>query len=158
MANLFSAVCGEMTINWSIGSSTQISTPISHSISSQWGWWSTGTGCPGRLWSVLLWRYSRLVSMLSRDPFQPLQFCDSVINFRYCITLFIFLFRISLFKIIYIYIYVVYQATYWIQNDKWFRSEEKWWQALITRREQEKLKYFTVLRSLQGIWVNFQNQ
>ena len=27
--------------------------------SSLWGWWSTGTGCPGRLWSLLLWRYSR---------------------------------------------------------------------------------------------------
>jgi len=23
------------------------------------GWWSTGPGCPGRLWSLLLWRYSR---------------------------------------------------------------------------------------------------
>ena len=22
------------------------------------GWWSTGTGCPGRLWILLLWRYS----------------------------------------------------------------------------------------------------
>ena len=27
--------------------------------SSLWGWRSTGTGCPGRLWSLLLWRYSR---------------------------------------------------------------------------------------------------
>ena len=27
--------------------------------SSLWGWWSTGTGCPGRLWSLLLWRYPR---------------------------------------------------------------------------------------------------
>ena len=27
-------------------------------ISSLWGWQSTGTGCPGRLWSLLLWRYS----------------------------------------------------------------------------------------------------
>jgi len=26
--------------------------------SSLWGWRSPGTGCPGRLWS-LLWRYSR---------------------------------------------------------------------------------------------------
>ena len=26
---------------------------------SLWGWWSTGTGCPGRLWSLSLWRYSR---------------------------------------------------------------------------------------------------
>ena len=23
-----------------------------------WGWWSTGTGCSERLWSLLLWRYS----------------------------------------------------------------------------------------------------
>ena len=27
--------------------------------SSLWGWRSTGTGCPGRQWSLLLWRYSR---------------------------------------------------------------------------------------------------
>ena len=27
--------------------------------SSLWGWRSTGTACPGRLWSLLLWRYSR---------------------------------------------------------------------------------------------------
>jgi len=27
--------------------------------SSLWEWRSTGTGCPGRLWSLLLWRYSR---------------------------------------------------------------------------------------------------
>ena len=27
--------------------------------SSFWGWWSPGTGCPGRLWSLLLWRSSR---------------------------------------------------------------------------------------------------
>ena len=27
--------------------------------SSLWGWWSPGPGCPGRLWSLLLWRYSR---------------------------------------------------------------------------------------------------
>jgi len=27
--------------------------------SSLWGWWRTGPGCPGRLWSLLLWRYSR---------------------------------------------------------------------------------------------------
>ena len=26
--------------------------------SSLWGWWSTGTGCPEGLWSLLLWRYS----------------------------------------------------------------------------------------------------
>ena len=133
MANLFSAVCGEMTINWSIGSSTQISTPISHSISSQWGWWSTGTGCPGRLWSVLLWRYSRLVSMLSRDPFQPLQFCDSVINFRYCITLFIFLFRISLFKIIYIYICCISSN---LLNSKW--QVVQIWRKVVTSIDNKK--------------------
>ena len=27
--------------------------------SSLWGWRSPGPGCPGRLWSLLLWRYSR---------------------------------------------------------------------------------------------------
>ena len=27
--------------------------------SSLWGWQSTGTGCPGKLWILLLWRYSR---------------------------------------------------------------------------------------------------
>ena len=26
---------------------------------SLWGWRSAGAGCPGRLWSLLLWRYSR---------------------------------------------------------------------------------------------------
>ena len=43
--------------NWSRGSSswTQGRT------SSLWGWRSPGTGCPGRLWSLLLWRYSRPV-------------------------------------------------------------------------------------------------
>lgn len=25
----------------------------------QWGWQSSGTGCPERLWRLLLWRYSR---------------------------------------------------------------------------------------------------
>ena len=25
----------------------------------QWGWQSTGSGCPERLWSLLLWKYSR---------------------------------------------------------------------------------------------------
>ena len=24
-----------------------------------WGWWSPGTDCPGRLWILLLWRYSK---------------------------------------------------------------------------------------------------
>jgi len=55
-------------------------------------------GCPERLWSLLLWRHSRptwtptcatwsrepalaggVDSMIARGPFQPLQFCDSVI-------------------------------------------------------------------------------
>ena len=27
--------------------------------SSLWGYWSPVTGCPGRLWSLFLWRYSR---------------------------------------------------------------------------------------------------
>ena len=34
---------------------------------SLWGWWSTGTGCPGRLWSLLLWRYSRASRVLLRQ-------------------------------------------------------------------------------------------
>ena len=33
--------------------------------SSLWGWRSPGTGCPGRLWSLLLWRYSRPTWTLS---------------------------------------------------------------------------------------------
>jgi len=64
----------------------------------QWGWQSTGSGCPERLWRLLLWKYSRpiwmcicatcyrepalageLDSMISWGPFQTLQFCDSVI-------------------------------------------------------------------------------
>jgi len=68
--------------------------------SSLWGWRSAGTGCPGRLWSLLLWRYSDppgqgpvqpavgdpasaegLDQMTHRGPFQPLPFCDSVIPF-----------------------------------------------------------------------------
>jgi len=42
---------GAMGTNWSTGSSVWT-----------WGrrgWWNTETGCPGRLWSLLLWRYSR---------------------------------------------------------------------------------------------------
>lgn len=80
-------------INWSTGSSA----PISDRTSSQWGQWSTGTGCPGRLVECssleifktcldaylcnLLqgaWFGMQLDSMISRGPFQPLQFCDSV--------------------------------------------------------------------------------
>jgi len=47
---------GAMGTNWSIGSSIW----TWGRISSLWGWRSTGTGCPGRLWSLLLWRYSTL--------------------------------------------------------------------------------------------------
>ena len=46
---------GAMGTNWSIGSSVW----TWGRSSSLWGWRSTGTDCPGRLWSVLLWRYSR---------------------------------------------------------------------------------------------------
>ena len=48
-------VQGEMAINWSIGSSA----PIWKRTSSQWGWQRTGIGCPGRLWTLLLWMYLR---------------------------------------------------------------------------------------------------
>ena len=46
---------GATGINWSIGSSVW----TEGRTSSLWGWRSTGTGCPGRLWILLLWRYSR---------------------------------------------------------------------------------------------------
>ena len=46
---------GAMGTNWSTGSSVW----TWGRASSLWGWRSTGTGCPGRLWSLLLWRYSR---------------------------------------------------------------------------------------------------
>ena len=42
--------------NWGTGSSVW----TWGRTSSLWGWRSTGTGCPGRLWSLLLWRYSRV--------------------------------------------------------------------------------------------------
>ena len=41
--------------NWSKGSSVW----TWGRTSSLWGWQSPGTGCPGRLWILLLWRYSR---------------------------------------------------------------------------------------------------
>ena len=46
---------GAMGTNWSLGNSiwTQGRT------SSLWGWRSTGTGCPGMLWILLLWSYSK---------------------------------------------------------------------------------------------------
>ena len=46
---------GATGTNWSIGSSTW---RWGRSFS-LWGWRSTGTGCPGSLWSLLLWRYSK---------------------------------------------------------------------------------------------------
>ena len=46
---------GATGTNWSTGSSIWTwGRPAS-----LWGWRSTGTGCPGRLWSLLLWRYAR---------------------------------------------------------------------------------------------------
>ena len=45
---------GAMGTSWSRGSSVW----TWGGTSSLWGWRSTGTGCPGRLWSLLLWRYS----------------------------------------------------------------------------------------------------
>ena len=46
---------GATGTNWSRGSSSW----RWGRTSSLWGWRSPGTGCPGRLWSLLLWRYSR---------------------------------------------------------------------------------------------------
>ena len=46
---------GATGTNWSRGSSVQ----TWGRTSSLWGWRSPGIGCPGRLWSLLLWRYSR---------------------------------------------------------------------------------------------------
>ena len=46
---------GAKDTNWGTGSSVW----TWGRTSSLWGWRSTGTGCPGRLWSLLLWRYSR---------------------------------------------------------------------------------------------------
>ena len=85
---------GAMGSNWSRGSSVW----TWGRTSSLWGWRSTGTGCPGRLWSLLHWRYSRpawtrscaaccrwscfgrgLDWVTHRGPFQPLPFCDSVL-------------------------------------------------------------------------------
>ena len=47
---------GAMGTKWSTGSSIW----TWGRTSSLWGWQSTGTGCPERLWSLLLWRYSKL--------------------------------------------------------------------------------------------------
>ena len=46
---------GAMGTNWSRGRSVW----TGGRTSSLWGWWSTGTGCPGKLWSLPLWRYWR---------------------------------------------------------------------------------------------------
>ena len=46
---------GAMGTKWGTGSSVW----TWGRTSSLWGWRSTGTGCPGRLCSLLLWRYSR---------------------------------------------------------------------------------------------------
>ena len=45
---------GSMGTNWTWGRT-----------SSLWGWRSPGPGCPGRLWSLLLWRYSNPAWTLS---------------------------------------------------------------------------------------------
>jgi len=85
---------GAMGTNWSRGSSSWTRGRTSF----LWGSRNSGTDCPGRLWSLLLWRYSRpawtqscaacsgwpcfgrgLDEMTHRGPFQPLTFCDSVI-------------------------------------------------------------------------------
>ena len=86
---------GAMGTNWITGSSVW----TWGRTSSLWGWRSTGTGCPGKLWNLLLWRYSRptwtrssvrpavgdpasargLDKMTHWGPFQPQPFCDSVI-------------------------------------------------------------------------------
>jgi len=47
---------GAMGTNQSIGSSVW----TWGRTTSLWVWWSTGTGCPGTSWNLLLWRYSRL--------------------------------------------------------------------------------------------------
>ena len=84
---------GATGTNWSRGSSGW----TWGRTSSLWGWRSPGTGCPGRLWSLLLWRYWRPAWTMScaaccrwpcfnrgdvdwvthRGPFQPETFCDS---------------------------------------------------------------------------------
>jgi len=84
---------GATGTNWSTGSSVW----TGGRTSSLWGWRSPGPGCPGRLWILLLWRYSRpawtrscaacsgwpcfgrgLDWVTHRGPCQPWTFCDSV--------------------------------------------------------------------------------
>ena len=85
---------GAMGTNWSRGSSSW----TWGRTSSLWGWRSPGPGCPGRLWSLFLCRYSRPAWIrfcvaccgwpcfgrglgwgTHRGPFQPRTFCDSVV-------------------------------------------------------------------------------
>ena len=81
---------GALGTNWGTGSSVW-----TWGRTSFWGWRSTGTGCPGRWWSLVLWRYSRPTWTRScviccrqpcfgrgvglDDPQRSLPFCDSVI-------------------------------------------------------------------------------
>ena len=93
---------GATGTNWNRGSSSW----TRGRTSSPWGWWSPGPGCPGRLWSLLLWRYSRpawtwccaacsgwpclgrgLGWVTHRGPCQPRPVCDSVILWTHIITL-----------------------------------------------------------------------
>jgi len=54
---------GAMSRNWTMGSS-MLKQGRNSSLSECW---STGTGCPEKLWSHLLWRYSRPVWMINCD-------------------------------------------------------------------------------------------
>ena len=56
---------GATSTNWSI----ECSVWTWGRTSSLWGWWSPGTGCPGRLWNLFLWRYSRPTWMRSCAAF-----------------------------------------------------------------------------------------
>ena len=95
---------GAMGTNWGTGSSVW----TWGGTSSLWGWRSTGIVCPGRLWSLLLWRYSRPAwtrscaaycrwhcfgrGVVLDDPQRSLPtptilwFCDSVILWKGLIT------------------------------------------------------------------------